>query len=132
MLTTATPTQEDTMSRVPRHEKNRRGNVDLTAMREEATRLLGFEVDADEAAEIACTNGRTWRKWESEEKVVPDSVVKLFWFDVTLSKLEAMEADGKTSEIEALLGGSMTIKRVMDLIHDNWQRHDPLVKRTEG
>jgi hypothetical protein len=131
MLTTTTPTEEDRMSRVPRHEKNRRGAVDLTAMREEATTLLGYEVDADEAGDIACTNGRTWRKWEAEEKVIPDSVVKLFWFDVTLSKLEAVEAQDPKA-LEALLGGPLTIKRVMDLIHENWQRHDPLVKRTEG
>lgn len=131
MLTTETQTKEDHMPRVPRHEKNRRGKVDLTAMREEATQLLGYEVDADEAADIACTNGRTWRKWEVEEKVIPDSVVKLFWFDVTLSKLEAMEEQSPEA-LEAILGGPLSVKRIMDLIHENWQRHDPLVARSEG
>lgn len=102
-----------------------RRKVDLQKMREEAAELLGWpQLDRIEAADMTVISERNWRRFESGDRGVPDSVIKLFWYEVGLTRLEMAENKG-LKEVEKIVGSPVTAKKVFDYLHSLWEKWDP-------
>lgn len=98
-------------------------------MRGEAAKLLGWQqVDMQEAGDMVGISERAWAKWEKHKDYIPDPIVKVFWYEVGLTHLEALEKKGQ-KHIEKELGGPVTADRVFNYIHALWERWDPLKDR---
>jgi len=100
--------------------------VDLEKMRTSAASLLGWkQLDRREAGDMVVISERNWRRFEHGDRGTPDSIIKLFWYEVGLCHLEGLEKEGKTEELEKILKGPVTVKSVFDYAYNLWEKWDP-------
>ena len=120
-------------NRQPRFEQARHRAVNATEMRQAAADFLGWqELTVETACDMTCINKRTWIRFEANERTPPDSVIKLFWWEVAFAKLEELEKDNGVGAVEDELGNKViTIERLLDYAHKAWEKWDPAVKKAE-
>ena len=83
---------------------------------------------SDLAAE-ACVHPRNLRRWVAGQRG-PDGSIKLLCYIVALDELESLEVSDP-AQLDALLGGSFTVKAVRDYLDRVFDEYDPLVERYE-
>jgi len=102
-------------------------------MREDARNFLGWnELTTEQAADFIGVSKRTWQRFEKpdEHKHMADSQIRLFWYEVALTKLEQTEEKEKVEGVRRLLpnDGELNIKNVFDYLYNAWERWDPVLK----
>lgn len=94
-----------------------------------AEALLGRKVPSDEAGDITCVLGRTWRRHTDEgPRYVPikDAEIKLFCWGVALERLLDVEGVGGAAAVEQELGEPFTVDAVKAYMDRFWARFDPI------
>jgi hypothetical protein len=112
-----------------------RRKTDAKELRMSAEDKLRTEVlSAEDCANMACVSERTWKRYEAGEKIPPDSVIKIFCYDVAMRRLEACDTD---DEVLILLGYEgdarpdsivSAINDVFEYVDNYWKEHDPARK----
>jgi len=116
--------------RQARQEAARKRQVDVRAMRQAAQEFLGWLVlDTKTAADMININERTWRRFERREKFIADGQIRLFWYEVALTKLEELEKNEGQEAVNNELGGQLTVARVFDYVYAAWEQWDPLQRK---
>lgn len=108
-----------------------RRQIDVGEMRNFARDFLGWdELTTAQAAEMVGCSRRSWSRFENREKRIADSQIRLFWYEVALTKLEQAEDKGPDALKEAL-GGDLTVKNIFDYMFNAWERWDPALKKRD-
>lgn len=101
----------------------------------DASRLLGRPVTSDEAGDLACVRGRTWRRHTDEGSrfiEIKDPEIKAFCWAIALERLLDVEGIGGREAVEAELGEPLTIDAVKSYMDRFWAKHDPVRDEDEG
>jgi len=93
----------------------------FTRMREAAQDTLGRDLEVIDAAELAGVNERTWLRYEHGQKMPTPSIIRHFWTQVHLERLESR---GKHFDTD--------VAHFFDLVERSTHRWLPARYRKEG